>query len=339
MDDFNVVTLKEARSDLVTRLLLLLTTPILDGFRSIFRESTQMCIDTNTRNNYMMNFQNCLTDIPKWSPAIVERECKRVVAQSGCDYLSELVTGVHIVQLKMLTTTRAGHVQKKINIDIPPLNTMIHSIYMLCAKEMYKRVYLWETNFEGYPRTITDLAIQKNNYELSTLVQECILNAVRDNIPIKDMLRTFLDESTEDDVVEEIREEILPPLPSETAASSSSSNREGGEKEGGGGGGGEEVLRIPIMEPEKEKERERETSLSFNPMDSVMDAEGNHQLVEASKTVEHLEKLSQLRHEQRALEDKLHENEEEDEDAPPPLLIEETQTGGVSLDDSMFDAI
>jgi hypothetical protein len=53
------------------------------------------------------------------------------------------------------------------------------------------------------------LQIQKNNRELEIIVKECILNTIRDNIPVENILKTYLDETLETDVeVEETREVI-----------------------------------------------------------------------------------------------------------------------------------
>ena len=53
------------------------------------------------------------------------------------------------------------------------------------------------------------LQIQKHNRELELIVQECILNAVRESIPVENILRAYMDETVEEDVVEEIKEQII----------------------------------------------------------------------------------------------------------------------------------
>ena len=64
---------------------------------------------------------------------------------------------------------------------------------------MYTNVYLFEIN-------IPALTIQKNNRQLEILVQESILNTIRDSIPVETILRAYMDETIEEDVVEEIKE-------------------------------------------------------------------------------------------------------------------------------------
>jgi hypothetical protein len=48
------------------------------------------------------------------------------------------------------------------------------------------------------------------------LIQESILNAIRDSIPIESMLRAYMDESVEEQVTEEIKEEVIVDKDTET---------------------------------------------------------------------------------------------------------------------------
>lgn len=68
---------------------------------------------------------------------------------------------------------------------------------------MYLNIYLFE-------KDIPPLQIQKNNRELEIIIKEIILNTVRENIPVEDLLKAYLDETEETDVVvEEKRETIV----------------------------------------------------------------------------------------------------------------------------------
>jgi hypothetical protein len=150
-----------------------------------------------------MTFQNFLNNIPKWSSEIVENEKQRIITSSACNYLEDLISCVYINRLKSLTTTRVGLQQKKINIDIPDLNKFIHKAYINIARKVYVNIYLFE-------KDIKPLQIQKNNRELEVLIKECILNTIRESIPIEQILRMYLDETQETDVVIEEKKEIVP---------------------------------------------------------------------------------------------------------------------------------
>ena len=54
---------------------------------------------------------------------------------------------------------------------------------------------------------ISPLEKQKNNQELELIIKECILNAIRDSIPMNQILRNYLTETTEEDIT--ITEEVI----------------------------------------------------------------------------------------------------------------------------------
>jgi len=200
MDDYNLSTITESKNEWCARLVNILTPCMIDGIKSVFSEAYKMCTENDEEEKYLMTFQNLLNNIPKWSSEIVRVEKERIESSSCCNYLEDLLTCVHITQLKALTSSRVGIKQKKIDIDIPNLYTFIHKTYINVARKVYVNVDLFE-------RDIMPLQTQKNNRDLENIVKECILNTIRDNIPVESILKTYLDETLETDVeVEETRE-------------------------------------------------------------------------------------------------------------------------------------
>jgi len=202
MDDFNLSTIIESKNEWCARLTNTLTPCIIEGLRSIFTEAYDVCLENSEETKYLMTFQNFLNNIPKWSAEIVENEKQRIITSSACNYLEDLITCVHITQLKSLTSTRVGLKQKKINIDIPDLHKFIHKTYINVARKIYVNIYLFEKN-------IKPLQVQKNNRELELLIKECILNTIRESIPIEHILQMYLDETLETDVEVEEKKEVI----------------------------------------------------------------------------------------------------------------------------------
>ena len=202
MDDFNLSTIIESKNEWCARLTNTLTPCIIEGLRSIFTEAYDVCLENSEESKYLMTFQNFLNNIPKWSAEIVENEKQRIITSSACNYLEDLITCVHITQLKSLTSTRVGLKQKKINIDIPDLHKFIHKTYINVARKVYVNIYLFEKN-------IKPLQTQKNNRELELLIKECILNTIRESIPIEHILQMYLDETLETDVEIEEKKELI----------------------------------------------------------------------------------------------------------------------------------
>ena len=266
MDDFNVSSLHESKNEWGARLITILTPLIIDGYKSILEEAIKLCKENGEMDKYLMTFQNFISRIPKWNSTIIETERKRICEKSGCSYLEDLVSCVHVIQLKILTAMRVGQKQKKIDINIPKLDDFIHKIYVNVARKIYKNVYLFEIN-------IPPLNIQKNHREIEIIVQECILNTLRESIPVEAILKAYMDETIEEDVTEEIKEHIIEepirkPVPNNT---NNTMNTNGGTN----------------------------NRLSFNDTDYVSNENGNIQSVVVPKTVENLEKISNMRAEQR----------------------------------------
>lgn len=276
MDDFNVSALHESKNEWGSRLVTILTPLIIDGYKSILDESIKLCKENGEMDKYLMTFQNLISRIPKWNTEIIETERKRICDKSGCNYLEDLVTCVHIIQLKILTAMRVGQKQKKIDINIPKLDEFIHKTYINVARKVYKNVYLFEIN-------IQPLTIQKHYRELEIIVQECILNTLRESIPVESILKAYMDETIEEDVTQEVKEEII-----------------------------EEPIKKPINNEtnnNSNKATNNGAGLSFNDIDYVKTDNGSVSNVNAPKSIERLEEISELRNQQRKMEE-----DEDDED-------------------------
>jgi hypothetical protein len=188
MDDYSITSLTESKNEWCARLVSLLTHNVVAGINSIFDEAVKLCAENDEDNKYLMTFQNLLSAIPSWNPTTIESERKRIEEESGCKYLEDLVTCVHIIQLKALTCIRVGQKQKKIDIDIPPIDKFVHQIYINTARKLYTNIYLFEKDL--YP-----LQVQKNNRELEILIKEAILVTIRDNVPVERILQCYMEES------------------------------------------------------------------------------------------------------------------------------------------------
>ncbi|MBC60879.1 MAG: hypothetical protein CMP11_00315 [Zetaproteobacteria bacterium] len=196
MEDYNSNLLNDSKSEWSIRLMNILCGHVIDGFRSIFNESIEVCDTNDEPEKYLMTFQNFLSRIPKWNQVMIEKECERIKECSKCDYLEDLITCVHIIQLKILSCVRTNNQVKKIDIDIPQFSVFLHNVYINIARKLYSNIYLFQVD-------ASPLEQQKNNREFEVIVQSCILNTVRDNIPIDHLLKQYMDETQEEDVIRE----------------------------------------------------------------------------------------------------------------------------------------
>jgi hypothetical protein len=154
---------------------------------------------------------------------------------------------------------------------------------------------------------IPPLNIQKNYREVEIIVQECILNTLRESIPVEAILKAYMDETVEEDVIEEIKEEVIQqeakkqqPVQNVNSQINNSSNSS------------------------NTNNNTNNSRLSFNDVDYVSGGDGNIVPVTVPKTVENLEKISSMRAEQRKLD-----NDDDDDSNERLNISNET----ISLDD------
>ena len=259
MDDFVISNLNESRNEWCSRLVSIFTPLVNEGIRSIFKESWDVCVENDEANKYLMTFQNFLSRIPKWNNDIIANERDRIIDRSKCNYLEDLITCVHIIQLKILTCIRVGNKQKQIDISIPKIDDFVHKVYIHTARKLYSNVYLFEKN-------ISPLQQQKNNRELEVIIQECILTAIRDSIPTEEIIRAYMDESVEQEeevIIENIEEkeeekEEEKPVVEEEKEEVNEENKE-------------ETVPEVVPTIQDKDDKEVVTRLTFNDIDSILD--------------------------------------------------------------------
>ena len=285
MDDFSISSLHESKNEWASRLITILTPLIIEGYKCIFDEALKLCKENNEMDKYLMTFQNFISRVPRWNASIIEQEKKRIIEKSCCAYIEDLITCVHIIQLKILTSMRVGSKQKKIVITIPKVEEFIHKTYINVARKLYKNVYLYELN-------VPPLQIQRHNRELEIIVQECILNTIRESIPVESILKAYMDETVEEEVIEEIKEETIENEPQ------------------------------PISGGDNKDEMASDSSkISFNNIDFVRDENNNEVKIDAPKTLERLEELSEFRQKQKMLES---DSDDDDDDNSKLIISDQT---------------
>ena len=346
MDDFNTNLLSEARNEYSSRLLNILTPLVIQGFKSIFKEAYELCVKNQESTKYLMTFQNFLSRVPKWNQEIINVETERIIKTSKCDYLEDILTCVHITQLKILTSIRVSTKQKKIDIDIPKISDFVHRVYIESARKIYQNVYLFEKH-------IMPLQQQKNMRECEIIVRECILKVIADSMPIEKILRAYMDETEEEEIIEEMvekSEEEVKELLDKKEETSQEAN-EGEKKEETANT--EQETSVVKVENDKSSEEsvgqpvsianatkpventqvtintepmgnlnQTENKISFNDNDSMMNYNVNEKptliqksessLVSAPKTIERLEKISKEANEKRKEEEAAYEDDDDD---------------------------
>tara|TARA_Y100000741_G_scaffold207720_1_gene158095 strand:+ start:343 stop:1395 length:1053 start_codon:yes stop_codon:yes gene_type:complete len=327
MDELNISSLSEAKGEYSVRLVNILTPYILEGVKSIFDSAKKLCIQNDEYDKYLMTFQNLLARVVNWNDSLISEECKRVVNKSQCNYIPELISCVHITQVKILTSVKLGNACKKISIEVPTINKFLHNVYIKVARKIYSNVYLFEEN-------ILPLTYQKYMRECELIIQQSILDVIRDGLPVESILRSYLND-IEEDVEEEvnavktvIKEEKVAEVKAElenseimNAGNIDSSETTSFEKPLSDDTGATKTI----------KKVGNDQTLSFNNTDKIFDMGTNKENdYSAPKDVNTLETISNERHIQRKIEEA--EEEAEEEAASTKINIIDTP---VKLDEIM----
>ena len=189
MDD-NITVLVDAKIEYTKQLTNILVPYIFEGIKSIYDTSKGVC-NMNKDGNILMRFQEQLSQIPKWNQEIIDEEYSRIVENSGCDWLDELVTAVFLSHTKILTSIKSNKKQNKINLKIPKIDHFIHKCYIESAREVWKNPYLFSDRYK-------QCDYQRNVRDCNTIICESIEETIRKLLPVKSILKEYLGDNSED---------------------------------------------------------------------------------------------------------------------------------------------
>ena len=188
MEELNTPIFAQAKVEYTAQLVDMLYPHIFDGVKSIYDESKLLY--GRKKMPILLIFRELLEKVPIWNSEIIDSECSRIVNNTNCDYIDDLITAVFISHTKILTSIGPNRSFQKINVTIPKTGTFIHKCYINTARELWKNPYLFNENVPGHE-------FQKNNKEIEEIIKKCIENTIRKSLPIKDILKEHLEGETD----------------------------------------------------------------------------------------------------------------------------------------------
>jgi hypothetical protein len=208
MDASDISVYGEAKGE-YTRQLCVFLVPCLETYFLELLEEAKT--SSPAANKVLWHFQTSLQSIPDWNQDKVARETDKIQKDCKCDYLEELLTAVFIAHTKVLSAIRVTTKQKKLQITIPKIEHFLHRVLSDSARTLWTNAFLFaETN---------SIEKQKNLRQVSSLLQESVLQGIRGLLPVKSILREYLydNEGEEDDGEEQDDEEKASSGPSPSA--------------------------------------------------------------------------------------------------------------------------
>ena len=171
----------------------ILTHQILSPFHRFFIDTFAKALEEEPNNRKVLSyFQDLLSQIPEWNIDKVERETTKIITESHCDYMEDIVTAVFVAHVKLLTALRLSNKNKKVQITVPKLNHFIHRSLTECGRLLWSSVFLFQND-------ITSIEKQKNHRQIENLIKDGIQHAINGLLPIKSILKDSIPDDDEDD--------------------------------------------------------------------------------------------------------------------------------------------
>jgi len=180
MSDTNLhPLLLDAKREYLTRL-----TDVIAPFIQHFMDSTYKQARASVGNRKaIVAFQECLRQVPGWNSAIIRKYTEAI--ETKYDFFSRLVAAVFVSYVKVLSSIRLSTQRPTIKLKVPTNDSFVHRVYVLAAKAFYDS-----------PTAIVCDAAHKH-----ALIVPAIETAVRDLMPMSDVLEAYLSSAVSDNMV------------------------------------------------------------------------------------------------------------------------------------------
>jgi hypothetical protein len=194
IQDSSAAIYSEAKSEYTKQLVYNFQPVLLRFFLDRFTEVKQAPSVTSKAKSALSEFQESLSQIPEWNLDKVRTETTALLQTIQCDYIEELITAVFIAHTKILSAIRLhSKPRRKINITVPKPDHFMHRTMSECSRLLWSNIYLFSDSVPSLDR-------QKNMNEVNRFLEEGILQAIRNLLPVKSILRDSLQEDEDDGI-------------------------------------------------------------------------------------------------------------------------------------------
>ena len=189
----NINILVEAKKEYTNQLQKILTPRLYEGFKSIYEDiinilSKELEENKTQSSSLIKTFQKMLKEIPQWNQEVIKTEYLRIEKLSNCDYFDNLIEAVFITNTKILTSVQINDSKSlNIKISVPQSSHFVHRCYIECSREIYKNPYIFDQS-----KNLTPKERHNNLREVLHIIDNSINNAIRDLLPIRDILKQGL---------------------------------------------------------------------------------------------------------------------------------------------------
>lgn len=189
-EKFDVVNANPATKLYLNKLKSIMVPQVIDSFKGMYKD-----IESNHENtNTLKSFQIAMKEIPHWNQLRIDEECNKI--KEKCDWIHDLITGVFVVCVKIMTSVKISNQEKDYELVAPEFQRFVHLLYTKCAKDLFTNPYLMK-QYEHDPEKNL-----KGSRKFKDLVKAAIDDTVNDLLPTQEILQQYIYETPEVEVVE-----------------------------------------------------------------------------------------------------------------------------------------
>jgi hypothetical protein len=180
-----------AKTHLREHLVSLLVGPVAEGFWSIYDSAKELCERNGQTDQILRTFQNMLTRIPDWNETTLQTEEDRIVKQTKCTYMDDLLMGVFISYMKAFANLHYKGKQSELKIDFqrPSLSKFLHELYKTSARKFWQVAYFFKTV------GVTAEQQARNRQDIEKMIAECMEQVIRGFLPWEAIAKKYFNES------------------------------------------------------------------------------------------------------------------------------------------------
>ncbi|QIG59513.1 hypothetical protein [Dishui Lake phycodnavirus 2] len=177
MDNLNVLV--EAKKEYMGQLCLIMIPAMIETFENLYKEAVTM----SKGKKVLIQYQKLLKDVPNWSDTMSKQHADNIA--NRCAWFSDLLAAVFVACTKILSSVRLRSDGQKISLKLPTNEVFIQTCYNTCAKDLYKDPYVYHEEQSEYAR----------DEVLTKRFTTCIETAVKELIPVQQILQTYMSNS------------------------------------------------------------------------------------------------------------------------------------------------
>ena len=182
----NFQLLLENKNEYISHLNDLLIAPFV-------KEMILMYQSVAENSRALKEFQSLLVNIKNMNHIQIKALYKRVISKE-CDYFQELLKATLTIFVKINILSRDDYNDSmKIKVRFPTSENFVHSCLVAVARNVWKKPYILYHQVRTIER-------QHNLNQLEDIIKSSILYAIRNSLPIQDMLPFSLDDDSESDI-------------------------------------------------------------------------------------------------------------------------------------------